>query len=143
MSELVSDSVGEFERHSGVVRSMIEAENQLVSDRMAWLTTLQGLLFAALAFVWEKPDAVLLTRVLCGLGVVMSTVVLSTLVGATKAQRALLEWWDARRPKDYCGPDVIGLRPSKRRLAKYLAPWSVIALAFVGAWLIVWVMRAG
>ncbi len=50
------------ERRAEVVRAMIDAENRLVNDRMAWLTTLQGLLFAALGFVWEEPDVRMLIR---------------------------------------------------------------------------------
>ena len=143
MTERTPYRVGGFERHAEVVRSMIEAENRLVNDRMAWLTTLEGLLFAALAFVWDKPNAVALTQVLCVLGVVTSAVILSTLVTASMAQRGLLQWWDGHRPKYYDGPDVIGWRPSRLRFAKYVAPWSVIAIAFIGAWVVVWVMRTG
>ncbi len=120
---------------------MIDAENRLVSERMAWLTTLQGLLFAALGFVWDKPDAGAFMHVLCGVGIVMSGVILSTLVSASKAQRDLLAWWDRHRD-GYDGPDVIGRRPSGLWFARFLAPWSVIAMTFIVAWIVVWAMRA-
>jgi hypothetical protein len=120
---------------------MIDAENRLVNDRMGWLTTLQGLLFAALGFIWDKTDVVVLMRVLCGVGILMSAIVLSTLVTASKAQRELLKWWDDNK-EDYDGPDVIGCRPSRLRFARYAAPWSVIAMTFIAAWAIVWAVHA-
>jgi hypothetical protein len=142
MTEKEPESGSRSERRADVVRSMIDAENRLVNDRMAWLTTLQGLLFAALGFIWDKPDVNVLMRVLCAVGMLMATIVLSTLVTASKAQRALLKWWDAHK-EDYDGPDVIGSRPSRLRVAKYVAPWSVIAMTFIVAWAILWAIRAG
>jgi len=92
---------GAYGSWAEVVRSMIDQENKLVSDRVGWLTTVQGLLFAGLGFAWDKPTAAAFIRVLCSLGVSISVIVLLSLVGATQAQVELLEWWDANRPSHY------------------------------------------
>jgi hypothetical protein len=41
---------------AAIIRSMIECENRLLNDRINWLVTIQGLLFTALGFAWDKKD---------------------------------------------------------------------------------------
>lgn len=126
---------------SGIVRSMIDAENRLVNERIGWLTTVQGLLFASLGIVWDKPNAIEFIRVLCGLGISVALIVFMALVGATRAQVELIGWWDATRPSHFSGPDVVGLRPPRTPLfLKYLAPWNWLAFVFILAWIIIWLV---
>jgi hypothetical protein len=35
-------------------REMVRHENELMNHRVSWLLTLQGLLFTALGFAWDK-----------------------------------------------------------------------------------------
>ena len=39
---------------AATLRSMVEHETAQVDRRLAWMCQLQGLLFAAFAFAWEK-----------------------------------------------------------------------------------------
>lgn len=125
-----------------VARSMIDAENRLINDRVGWLTTLQGLLFAGLGVVWDKSNATALIRMLCGLGMSISIIILLALIGSSRAQNRVLDWWDSNRPSDYTGPDVIGLRPPPNKFLRHLAPWNWLALVFLLTWIIIWLIRA-
>lgn len=42
--------------HESVVRGMITSVNELTIQRMLWMATFNGLLFATLGFAWDKPD---------------------------------------------------------------------------------------
>ncbi len=124
---------------SEVIRSMIEGENELINQRINWLMTIQGLLFASLGFVWDKPTAVQLIKVLGLLGVSISIIMLVSLIGATRSQSRLWDWWESNKPKDYDGPDVGGLPPDKNYMLRYIgAIWNWIPIMFIAAWSIVW-----
>ena len=118
---------------SQTIRSMIDSENTLVNHRVGWLTTLQGLLFAALGFAWDKPTAASLVPIFCVLGIGTAFIVSLALIGATRAQVQLMAWWDQHKPTHYAGPDVVGLRPPPN-LSHFLAPWTWLAALFVVAW---------
>jgi len=117
---------------------MIHRENEIINHRVTWLATMQGLLFAALGFAWDKPNIKPFVDLLCFLGTAMSLILFALLVGATAAMYRLSAWWDSHKPQGYEGPDVIGLRPFKWPLLRYLGPWSFIPFLFLVAWIVVW-----
>ncbi len=120
------------------IRTMIHRENEVINHRVTWLATMQGLFFAALGFAWDKSNIKLFVDLLCFLGIAMSVILFAPLAGATAAMYRLSEWWDNHKPQGYNGPDVIGLRPLKGPLFRYLGPWSLIPLLFLVAWVVVW-----
>jgi len=104
---------------SQTIRSMIDSENALVNHRVGWLTTLQGLLFAALGVAWDKPTAASLVPIFCVLGIGTAVIVSLALIGATRAQVQLITWWDQHKPTQYAGPDEVGLRPHPSRVSHF------------------------
>ncbi len=119
--------------HDETIRSMIAHENQLMNQRTTWLVTVQGLLFAALGFAWDRHGAQPLIFILCLLGTAVSLLSLVGLVAASRAIHRLYAWWQANRPADYAGPDVVGLPPR----TEYLNPWHLLPVLFVLAWVAV------
>jgi hypothetical protein len=115
------------------LRGMIARENDLLNQRTTWLATLQGLLFAALGFAWDKKGAEPLIAVFCFLGVAISILSLLGFVSVSMAVHRLHDWWQAHRPADYQGPDVVGLPPRTR----WANPWNALPLLFGLAWLAV------
>jgi hypothetical protein len=54
--------------HTDTIRSMILSEHEHLNNRMAWTSTFQGFLFAALGFAWGATESRSLTYVARGLG---------------------------------------------------------------------------
>ncbi len=125
------------------VRLMIRHENEVIAQRMTWLITLHGLLFAALSFAWK--DAKPLVSVLCFVGVSVSVFSTMNVIAATRAQYRLSDWWEQNKPPDYKGPDVIGLRIGarlRRRIGplQYLTPQDYLSIILAIVWIIVFFM---
>jgi hypothetical protein len=122
-----------------IVRAMITNENAVINNRLTWLLTFQGLLLASLGFAWGAKGSKPLIRIFANLGILVSIVSLFGLLAATNAMYGLLDWWKIHRPADYVGPDVIGSSvPQTWPIAfRYLTPWNLFPLLFVGAWIAV------
>ena len=129
------------EFYDETVRSMIQFENQLINNRITWMATLQGLLFASLGFAWGKNNTESLITVFCILGIAISLVSLTGLIGSTTALEQLREWWIKNKPEDYQGPDVIGLSPLfESKILCYITPWNAFPLLFTFCWVaLLWV----
>ena len=54
------------------IRYMLQREEDLLNNRISWLMTIQGLLFASLGFAWDKKDASGLIIVFALLGIFVS-----------------------------------------------------------------------
>src|SRR5580658_1598433 len=91
------------------VRKMIDRENELVNHRITWLTTGQGLLFAALGFLWDKPAAGRLITFLCVFGIAYAVIAFFALGSASLAMARINWGWQKHRPPGYEGPGVMGL----------------------------------
>lgn len=126
---LAPDRVSDAE----VIRSMIEHEGDLLNHRITWMVTLQGLLFTALGFAWDKEDAFGLIWVFGIVGIVISISSGISFRAATRAERRLLDWWNHNKG-DYNGPDVVGLH-APNSILSMLYPWRVLPIVFVLAWL--------
>jgi hypothetical protein len=72
---------------------MVRHENELMNHRVSWLLTLQGLLFTALGFAWDKADAHALIYVFCATGAVVAISSQTVLNGAHQAIDQLRQWW--------------------------------------------------
>lgn len=119
---------------SAEVRHMIDRENDLINYRITWLTTINGLLFAALGFSWDKPTGSQLIQVICALGFVISLIQLAATISANMAIARLVDWWENNKPKDYDGPGVMGFQPIRNRALVYLSFLNWIPFLFMTAW---------
>jgi hypothetical protein len=126
--------------NAAIIRSMIETENRLLNDRINWLVTIQGLLFAALGFVWDKSDARGLIAIFSLLGITVSLSAWTSLNVCNQARRELLRWWDTNKPSDYQGPDVIGIRAFGQPIER-LHPWRLLPFLFISGWAFVLVFN--
>lgn len=120
-------------RYDVTIRSMIARENELTNYRVTWLTSLQGLLFAALGFAWDKKGAEPLVYTFSALGVAVAIVSLAGLLAASNAIHRLWSWWEQHKPPNYEGPDVVGLAPRTR----YANPMSLLPILFLCGWVAV------
>ncbi|MBK9175703.1 MAG: hypothetical protein IPM46_05065 [Flavobacteriales bacterium] len=68
------------------IRDDLKFSNELINHRLTWFGALQGLLFAALAFIWGTTGGENLRLVLCLLG---STVSVSIGLGTLGANRMI------------------------------------------------------
>jgi hypothetical protein len=119
------------------IRSMIEQENKLLNDRINWLVSIQGLLFAGLSFSWDKKDASGLVFSFTFLGIVVALSAYSSFPFYSQSLKNLIAWWDSYRPSDYDGPDVVGFRSAKSGVLWFLRPWRALPFIFVTGWVFV------
>jgi hypothetical protein len=128
-----------MEDHGKTIRAMIEHENHLVNYRLTWLITLQGLLFAALGFAWDKRDAWQIIMVFCVMGIFSAV---SCLVSLSYTQRAIYrleKWWETHKPERHDGPEVIGFPLSQ--VALLTLPWLILLVLFIGGWTAIFVIN--
>jgi hypothetical protein len=121
-----------------IVRSMISREDDLINHRMSWLTALNGFLFAALGFSWDKANVKLFLILFSILGLIISSLNAGGIFGSGAAQRRLLLWWRNKKPSFYDSPGVMGIEPvDKNAIWLYFNQWFFIAIAFALAWLFI------
>jgi hypothetical protein len=129
------------QHNARIIREMIIHESNLINHRLTWVTTLQGFLFAALAFSWK--DARTFVPALVVVGFVSSFSVLLSLTWAHRAiEKLLADWRKATPSKEepiYSGPDVIGYRSGSSRLP-YFLPWFVLPIVLGLAWIYIGVI---
>ena len=129
------------DNYANVIREMIRHEDDLLIGRTNWLMTLQGLLFAALAFAW---DIERLPLVFIIFGALFSALFIPYLTFSERAIIKLLNLWK-ENSRDYDGPPLMGLE-YKDVPAWYsrIWPWSWSPVVFIIAWLwifIVWLTK--
>jgi hypothetical protein len=116
------------------LRSLVFHETEQINRRLTWLATLQGLLLAALGFAWEKGGKDLLA-VFASMGVAVSLLVYTSLIGSVIAMNKIRSCWLRHRPKGYDGPDIFGTYPERARFITYLSPETLIPIVFIGGWI--------
>ena len=124
----VHSIVASVEQDAETIRSMIRHENELINARMGWMTTSQGLLFAAFSVLItrkETPIPLLLLAkgtlfyILPILGIAVSGITIRGVWYAQKAIRKLRQWWCDKLvglKKEgylYQGPPEIGFSDEK------------------------------
>jgi hypothetical protein len=118
---------------AGIIREMLRHEDELTNQRTTWLMTIQGLLFAAMAFAWGNSPSFL--YLLCAVGIAVSWSAGHALMAAERAKANLYEWWETRGGEGYDGPPVVGWRSKQESWKRWLRPWQVLPTIFVVAWL--------
>ena len=119
-----------------IIRLMIRHEDEQINRRMTWFCTIQGLLFAALAFSWKPSSAKLLVYVLAALGIVVAVSIVFAIMAALSSINDLRSAWENMRPKDFAGPPVSG-RPQVQRRFPAMRPALVVPWGFVVGWVYV------
>ena len=122
------------------IRLMIRHEDVMFSNRITWFCTVQGLLYTAMAFAWDKDSAKMLVYIFAGLGVAISISFYYALRAAVLAIEAQRTWWDEHKPSNYSGPDVVGRRPDARS-KPWLRPQIVLPYGFALAWVLTGLVR--
>ena len=121
-----------------VLRAMLRHESEQADRRVSWLGMFQGLLFAALAFAWDKAPSLINLVAIVGCCVAV-LVFCGTLAGTFAIERIRGQW---RRliPEDYNGADPMGFYPDRAPWSVYLSPENLLPVVFAIAWM--WVLVA-
>jgi hypothetical protein len=123
----------EIDKLDSVVRELIRHENDLVNQRMSWLVQAQGLLFAALAFAWDKSPK--LAVLLSALGIATALSIGMAISLYSPAIRGLHAWWNEHVPEEERKARlVIGLWSPSHGVRRFLRPWRALPLIFIVAW---------
>lgn len=135
------------EERNRVIRSMIQHEDHLRDQRLGWLLTFNGFLFATFGLAWDHPETEGLIAVVSCLGLVVALSAMATMRVSDEAIRRLagLAADDAR--KGGAGDEVAlplvqamdsaylrGL-PGPTRFLPRLYIWNLVPRALAVAWL--------
>ena len=116
-----------------IIREMVRHEDNVLSSRVGWFCTLEGLLFAAAGLVRDKPDAIFLSVLLSIAGLIVAASTLYATVIATRTMIRLTKWWDDNRSEEYSGPDIIGFRADNWAIP-VLRPSRALPGIFIFLW---------
>lgn len=130
---------------SDAVRDLIKHENELISNRIGWMATLEGLLFASLSFSWPDPARGLNSTVLilCLIGIVVALISLwGVWIADNTIHKMLKELRDGHHSYRFdVDPPVWGpvhynikYRPWTHRLR---IPWMWLPIVIILAWICV------
>jgi hypothetical protein len=115
---------------------MLREENTLRDQRLSYVLTINGFLFAGLGFAWNGPEAKRLVVLLAVFGVAIALITMQAMETSSQAFAELRKCGEALRPDD--GLPLVGLWGEQiKGLAKFfrwLQPWYGLP----GALLIVW-----
>ena len=109
-------------------------EAEVMNQRLTWLGTFHGFLFAALAFAWSKPDTKAIVYILCALAISISISIGIATLRANKSVNKLCERWDNQKPDIDIRLDVEGVR-GKSGYLWWLMPGYAVPWMFCLAWL--------
>lgn len=119
------------------IRGLIQHESAMVNNRLTWLTTLNGFLFAALAFAWS--DAQSIIPLFAVFGFLLSISVFLSVQRAVAATERYVDAWDKHRDPNHISVDVTGHRPVRglKKVVRFLMPWYFIPLSLAVFWIII------
>jgi len=136
------------EEGKAILRQLIQHEDQLRDQRLGYLLTLNGLLFAALGIAWTAKDANPLLVVIAGMGIVIAAVSL----GSMTLSDAAIRYWK-NKAGEPPGEIVVAFslsdleketanwrfRPeNKKDMVRWLfAAWHALPLIFGIAWVLI------
>lgn len=122
----------EISRKSEIARELLRREADWLNNRMGWLTQTQGLLFASLAFSWEKSFG--LSVVLCLLGFLSSMSIGYALSLISPASNAIVKWWESQTSEQQRQNDPIVPIWGAGSIPKFLRPERMLPILFMGSW---------
>lgn len=130
------------------VRAMVQHEDGLRAQRLGWLLTINGFMFATLGFAWDQDDAGGLIVIVAAAGVALGVSGIATNMVSNAAIAKLERWYETQataKARDAL-PPVKGIGDkdftgSSRALpALYL--WELVPMVLVVAWVGVLVAHA-
>jgi hypothetical protein len=133
------------ERHQ-VVRAMIQHEDDLREQRLGWLLTLNGFLFAALGLTSDQPGLRVIPVIVAVVGfVVASSGALSMKVSDVAIRRLAesvgpRETWDDPSLPPIRGLSTEQLKEEGPRHLSFLYIWQVIPIALAVSWCAIFVV---
>ena len=117
------------------VREMTRHEDGLMNHRLTWMWTLQGLLFGAAAFMWNKDVRVVVSIAIVGLlSCVSIGYCLARGLQALHDLRALDKGQRKKLPADSVLPPAVGAQ--RGPLAWWLLPGSFLPWLFGIGWIV-------
>jgi hypothetical protein len=131
--------------YRAVIRSMIQHEDQLRNQRLGWLLTLNGFLFAGLGFAWSKANG-WLVAVFAIVGVAVSISGFASMMMSDAAVRELSHMAEPAIPSEIKKKHLArsGLLPvmgarrtdyKNRWLTVLLYPWKVLPVVLALTWI--------
>lgn len=99
------------------------------------LDAIQGLLFTAFGFAWEKGRP--LVYVLAVIGIFVA---LFSAIGLSCSHEALTpmkNWWEQEQDLSYSGPGVVGYWHDDSLTIKWLGPWRSLPIVFFMGWCVI------
>jgi hypothetical protein len=116
------------------IRDMIKHENLLIDQRLTWLFTLQGLLFGAVSFLWDK-NLGLLIYIASILGFISCISIgynLNRGYSAIKDLLLLAHNYKTGLPNNMIFPPTIG---SRKKAFEYILPGRILPWVFGVSWI--------
>jgi hypothetical protein len=136
----------ETEEKERILRDMIRHEDGLRDHRLSYLLTLNGFLFAALAFAWRRPgdEATALVALLAVVGFAVGCSAMAAQNISNHAVQKLRR--RARRNPD---PPVVGITSEETKgeeghiawFVDLLAPWKALPVILIVIWPIIAIVR--
>ncbi|MBD2415947.1 hypothetical protein FACHB389_30220 [Nostoc calcicola FACHB-389] len=138
------------EEYIKVLREMLRHENELSNQRLTWMTTLNGLMFTALGFIWSgKYDPLtsmesdhILIAAFCILGFVISCSGLIALQMAEDAKKHFKKLWKDKNIQESEIPPIMGIT-LKGSLKHFLLPWNIIPWSLIVFWCLLFLLNFG
>lgn len=117
-----------------VLRELIKNENEMINHRMNWFLTLQGFMFAAISFAWEKNTELCLVFSLVGALSALSVGLL--LRSGVKEVKCLEE-----EGRELSNP-VIGRKFEETpKVIHSFLPWQFLPILMVSAWSLILIIK--
>jgi hypothetical protein len=137
-TNLVSE---ELENYNKTIKEIIDTENRLTNDRMMWMLTINGFLFAILGFAWDR-----LKKIILGLGIFSMIAIFSLYIAIASSVEAINDQEQHRENiitamartqqlKDEILPPVIGLGPGELKpFFDRALPWKLLPPLLIVIW---------
>lgn len=130
----------DIEKTATIFREMVRHEDVQRHSRLTWLGQFEGFLFAALGLGWGKNRPLIYVLAAAGIGV--ATLVLCVLKGGKDAHVRLWKLWNEVKPRNYRGPGIFGIYPTKPTTRTVHFPGELgLPIIFILAWIAVAVIE--
>lgn len=123
----------------GTIRDMIRHEDMLLNQRLTWMWTLQGLLVGGASVFWSKNAYGVL--IIVAVGLLSSVSIWYSLNRGLRAIRGLLAAASERKRELSIACAMAPTMGARQKAIEWLLPAHVIPWTFIGAWLLLAVVR--
>jgi hypothetical protein len=114
---------------------MLQEENKLRDQRLSYVLTINGFLFAGLGFAWNGPEATRLVVLLAVFGMAIALITMQAMETSSQAFSALKDRGDELPPDGLplvglWGTEITGLA----HWFRWLQPWQALPVALLIVW---------